>query len=457
MHGMHAALRSVSGGVTVGLCTLLLLPATADDSTEPPAEGTETPLSVRVDAERVTQIQCRITIDGTLSTPASDGLRRWDLKSTASLDFDQKQLPSELSGPLALQAVRRYTAATATTTVGKDYDTTTTLPRSNATIHVRGSDDRLQVASAATPLTRRQFDLLQMPCDPLFCASLLPTRDVQVGEKWNTDAWVLPRLTGLEAVTDHDLSCSLKSLTGSLAVVEFTGQTSGAVMGSASKVELSGSVTLNTDSGLLTSLRCQMKEQRSAGPVSPGIEATIDIRWTQQEASSVELPGEVDEALFERPLALRTPWRLIIQHSPEWHIFNQNERVVMLRQMRDGALISQCNISSGDVMPPGKHTSDPDFRNDVESQLQKVGGGVVEETTLRDDGQWRIRQIRTTASVNKAEIVRDYYLCTAASGEQFSLMFSHSAADSEAFGDESRRLLSTLALARRRPALPFRN
>lgn len=457
MHGRHASLRSAFIWFVAGLLSVVLPRTAAEESSDPASEGTESPLAVHIDAERVTQISCRVAIRGTLSTPATDGLRRWNLKSSASLKFLQRQLPSELSGPLALQAVRRYTGATTSTTVGKDYRTTTTLPRSSAIVHVRGADERLMVASAASPLSRRQFDLLQMPCDPLFCAALLPSRDVQVGEKWNTDAWVLPRLAGLEAVTDHTLSCELESHDQSIARISFSGKAGGAVLGSASDVELNGTLTLNTDSGLLTDLKCTMKEQRSAGPVSPGIEATIDIEWTQKAAEEASLPEELNEALFDRPLSLQTPWRLMIQHSPEWHIFNQNKQVVMLRQMRDGALIAQCNISSGDVMPPGKHTSDPDFRTDVEAAIQQLGGQIVQETTLRDDTQWRIRHVRTAATVNKAEIIRDYYLCTAPSGEQYSLMFSHSAADSEAFGDESARMLKTLALARRRPALPFRN
>lgn len=458
----RAAWRWIFYGLQV--CCLLILMApvaaaqeqTPDSSADSEKDGVESPLAVRIDPQRVTQFICHVTISGDLSTPAASGVRKWDVKSSADFSFTQRQFPSELTGPLALQAVRQYASASSRTTVGKDYDTKTTLPRSNAVIHVQGSDDRLKVAAAARPLSRGQFDLLQMPCDPLPCAALLPSRNVEVGEKWNSDAWVLPRLAGLEAVTEHTLSCELTSLKEHIATIQFTGKADGAILGSASSVELSGTLTLDTNSQLLTRMVCQMKEKRSPGPVSPGIDVTVNINWKQTSTEDSALPEQHDGSLFERPLALQTPWRLIFQHSPEWHVFNRTDRVIMLRQIRDGALISQCNISAGVTLPPGQHTPDPDFRSDVEAAVKDQAGNVVAEDTVRDDGQWRIRHVQTSGSVKDVKIIRDYYLCTAASGDQFSMMFSHSEADSEAFGDESRRLLGSLTLARKRPALPFR-
>ena len=107
-------------------------------------------------------------------------------------------------------------------------------------------------------------------------------------------------------------------------------------------------------------------------------------------------------------------------------------------------------------MPPGQHTSDADFRSDIERQAAAAAGQIVGENTLRDDNHWRIRHVRTTSQASKVGIIRDYYLCSAASGEQYSLMFSHSKTDDEAFGSEAQEWLSSLSLARRRPALPFR-
>ena len=234
MHGLHVVCREIRIWFRIVGCALILLHGTfgaQDEAVEPGTEGTESPLAVSIDADRVTQFDCRVEIAGTLTTPATTGPRKWALNSQADFSFSQRRLPSQLSGPLALQALRQYSKAEARTSVGKNYETKTTLPRDNSLIHIRGANTGLRVAAAALSLSRGQYDLLQMPCDPLPCSSLLPSRNVSIGETWNNDAWVFPRLVGFEAVTDQTLSCELKSLNGKIAKIHFQGKADGAVLG----------------------------------------------------------------------------------------------------------------------------------------------------------------------------------------------------------------------------------
>ena len=126
----------------------------------------------------------------------------------------------------------------------------------------------------------------------------------------------------------------------------------------------------------------------------------------------------------------------------------------MLRQLRNGNLISQCNISSAVTVPPGQHTPDKEFAADVRSAVAERKGDVVSEDTVRDDEQWRVRHVQAAGDADGTSITWNYYLCSASTGEQFSLVFSHSEKDKDAFGDEASRILSTLQVARRRPALP---
>ena len=430
--------------------------SSASESEEQP-DSTESPFLVRIDPERTTQFECNVSITGTLTTPARDGEKTWDLLTAARFRFTQRQLASPLSGPLALQAVRRYFVASTSVTVGKDHQTRISMPRSASLIQVAGSDTGVNYAPVTGSLSRTQLDLLQMPCDPLPCTGLLPSRDVTVGEKWNTDAWVVPLLAGLDAVTEQSMACELMSLNDKSLRISFTGSAEGAALGSASSVLLTGSLVFDRREQLIQMLECRLTEKRSPGPVSPGIAATVEVQWTQSpDESEVALPSEADPGTFEQPLVLTTPWRLILRHSREWHLFNQTERVLMLRQIRFGALVSQCNISAGVIVPPGEHTPDAEFRSDVEKAVSSRGGFVIKEETLREDNLWRVRRVQAKATTGQLEITWDYFLCASASGEQYSIVFSHSTEDAEAFGDEPTRLLGSLSLARRRPALPFR-
>jgi len=459
MQGSHR-FKFGSGTVQLLLLSISLVSTNAaigQETTEPPAQDSnEAPLAVRIDSTRATSVQASVKITGHLMTPSAAGIRKWDLNSNGTFDYVQRQFPTELSGPLALRAVRQYSNASTETQVGKQHTTKSSLPKAQALIHFRGSDSGLQAAPTVRQLTRRQHDLLQMPCDPLPCSGLLPSRDVTVGDKWNCNDWVLPRLTGLEAITEQTLTCTLVSRNDNQATVGFEGTASGAVAGSAGSVSLKGTLVLDVVSQLVTSLNCDITEKRSAGPVSPGLDVNVDLEWSQAVTDSTELPVEMDESLFAKRFRLPTPWRIEFSHSSDWHVFNQTDSVMMLRQIRDGALISQCNISKGVVMPPGQHTSDADFLADINADIPAGGGSVIAEETIRDDNRWRVRHVQTRGSISDVEIIRDCYLCSAASGEQFSLMFSHSAGDDKVFGDEADSWLNSLRLTRRRPALPFR-
>jgi len=458
MHGSHVFRSDRMPVSPLSFCLVLFLfsVTTADDQNDNAApKAQESPLAVRVDAERTTEVSLTLDIGGKLTTPASSGNQQWTLKSSGKFDFIQRTIPNELSGPLAVQAVRQYSSASTRTDVGSEHSTKSTLPRALSLVHLKGSDTGLHFAPTEHALTRRQHDLLQMPCDPLICSGLMPSRRVTAGDKWNCDDWVLPRLTGLEAVTEQSMTCELLDDNASQASIRFSGEAQGAVVGSAGSVKLTGTLTLNKQQQFITKLNCQIHEKRSAGPVSPGLDAQIDVQWTQGIKDAPRLPRELDASLFDKLFVLPTPWRLQLSHSDEWHLFNKTDSVIMLRQVRNGALISQCNISPGVVMPPGQHTTDADFTADVARAIEAGNGTIAEEDTIRHDKQWRVRRISTVGSVSDVAIHQDYYLCTAGSGEQFSLMFSHSEADSKEFGAEPDRWLSSLKLASRRPALPF--
>ncbi|MEO2019217.1 MAG: hypothetical protein ABGZ53_33195 [Fuerstiella sp.] len=408
----------------------------------------------------VSAIDYKIEIRGEIKTPHSGGVRAWPIESRGAFRFEQRSLPTELGGPFTLRAVRRFSAAGTQTTVGTGTNTGVSLSKSYSIIHTFGSDRGLVHVSPKYPLPRQQLDLLQMPCDVLVVAALLPSAAVNVGDKWNTDEWVLPMLTGVEAVIEQSATCELKSANDQTAVVLFHGRLHGATLGSESTVSISGEFTVHRRSGMITSLKATQKEQRSPGTVSPGLDVTAAIVWTQTpgSADSESLPTLTETAPSDRAclLMLQTPLKLHLTHSREWHLFHQTPSVLMMRQLRDGNLISQCNISSAVTVPAKQHTPDSEFLSDVTDSVKQRNGRVVQQKTVRDDNQWRIRHIRAIGDASGKVIVWDYYLCSTGTGEQFSMVFSHAQDDDELFGDEAAKVLTGLQSAGKRPALPFR-
>ncbi|MCP4782227.1 MAG: hypothetical protein GY903_14230 [Fuerstiella sp.] len=411
-------------------------------------------------ASKVSAIDYKIEIRGEIKTPHSGGVRAWPIESRGAFRFKQRSQPTDLGGPFTLRAVRRFSAAGTQTTVGPETSTAVSLSKSYSNIHTFGSDRGLVHVSPKYPLPRQQLDLLQTPCDVLVVAALLPSTAVSVGDKWNTDEWVMLMLTGVEAVIEQSATCELKSADDETATVLFHGRVHGATLGSESTVSISGEFTVHRRSGMIASLKATQKEQRSPGTVSPGLDVTATIVWTQVPGSpdSETLPTLTETAPSDRAslLMLQTPLKLQLTHSREWHLFHETPSVLMMRQLRDGNLISQCNISSAVTVPAKQHTPDSEFLSDVADSVKQRNGSVVEQETVRDDNQWRVRHIRAIGDASGKEIVWDYYLCSSSTGKQFSMVLSHARDDDELFADEAAKLLAGLQGVRNRPALPFR-
>lgn len=426
------------------------LPCCADESiqfSEVPAENRETLVSYRID------------IKGAISTPGSEGVRKFPLASAGRFEYQQRQFASQQTGPFSLSAVRYFRTAETETTVGSDHTTMVRLPIAQRKVEMTGTGDRLEAVCQQSRLDGKHLDLLQMPYDSLVVSHLLTSSPVAVGDKWNTSSWVVPMLLGVDAVVEQQATCELQSLEAGTATILIEGSIEGAVRGSATKIEFRGEMAVDAESSMIRRLKVSHSEERSPGPVSPGLKVAATIEWTQNLAESTlsgdgsppKAPGR--EALL---LALQTPLKLRLMHSREWHLFHETPTVLMMRQLREGSLISQCNISSIVTVPPGEHTPDAEFREDVEESVKERKGAVVGEETVRDDGRWRIRKVSATGRAGEEVIGWDYYLCSAASGEQYSIVFSCAESDRKAFGDEASKLLSTLSIARRRLALPYR-
>lgn len=403
-----------------------------------------------------------IQIDGTISTPSETGPQRFPLKSTGAFRFrNYPKMPADGDiGPLALKAVRRFESAATTTVVNSDHTTDVQLQSPYRTLFVAGSNQGLVQWSPRYALPRRQLDLVQMPFDVLAVTRLLPASAVKVGEKWNTDPWLVPMLTGVEAVVEQSATCELLDLNSEHASIEVQGMINGAVHGSAVNATFSAKLTFDRKAGMITSFSATQKEKRSAGPVSPGLDVVATLSWKQTPVTEADDPPLEIPATFpadsQLQLALQTPLKLQLRHSREWHLFHETSAVMMIRQLRNGTLISQCNISTAITVPPKQHTPDREFLADVTESVRERKGRILKEETVRDDDRWRIRHVRAVGNADGKQIIWDYYLCSAATGEQFSLVFSHAEADDALFGEEASELLKTLQIIKPRPALPFR-
>ena len=410
-----------------------------------------------VDSSASTDVDYSLKIKGTISAPSPNGPITLPLESSGKFRFATHRFPTDVGGPMAIRAVREFQLAETETVVAKDHRTRLTLSRPYRFLHIFGSHTGLEQVSPTYLLPRRELDLIQMPFDVLATDSLAPPSIAAVEAKsWNTDSWVVPMLSGLQAVAEQSVVCTLKEESREKLVVSFQGKAEGAVDGSGSTLSFAGEFTINRETRIISELKVTQKEKRSPGPVSPGLDVTIEVQWTQKPTRRTDKPVTAVMATdAQRRLVVRTPVQLQMKVGRDWHVFHEAGQTILLRQLKDGELISQCNLTRAITVPPGEHTSDAEFLDNVKTLVAESKGSVVNQETIRDDKQWRVRHVQAVGDAGGEVIVWDYFLCSEAGGRQFSLLFSHARKDEKKYANAAGEILKGISLMRTKPKLPF--
>lgn len=393
-----------------------------------------------------TEVDYSFRLSGDILVPGEAGEQKFDIESDGSFRFQQRHVSVD-----DVHGIRFFESAQTKTKVD-DHATSTRLPTSLNLLHFKRRNGRVTAFHSSRLLSRKQVNLMQMPFDPLVLTTTLPTTSLKQGDKWNLESWQLPLLVGVDAAVEQSATCELTRVTDTEAEVRLTGKLSGAVSGSAANINVSAEYRFNRRTGRIIGLKAQQKEKRTAGPVSPGLNVTANIRWSQQEASTpVETLSSspvVQLSESRQMMELTSQSGLELKLSREWHEFHETPAVLMVRQLRDGRLISQCNVSRVRRVAPGSHTSDQEFRRDVEESVSQRKGRVTKEETLDQYPGWRVRHVNAVGAAGEETIVWDYFLCSAENGKQYSLVFSRSDAESKAFGNEADKVLKSMRLVK---------
>lgn len=378
------------------------------------------------------QVDSEATINGHVLTPVAEGAaKEWDLKSVAEYSFKERRLISGGREAKALRAVRRYAKAMSSTTVG-DHKTSAKLAPASVVV-AEGRTEGVLFYSPGKPLTRETLDLLSSPGDTLSAIAMLPSAAVEVGEKWNPDQWVMQMLTDTEAAVKSKLTCELISVARKQARVKITGHLEGASVGSACLVDVEGHLIFDLASNYVRHFELVRTEERSAGTVSPGLKVEATVKWNRGRSDAV-LPDDrqiaVEPTAQDLELVYRSPWGLEFRHDREWHVFNETDRASVLRLVRAGSLVAQCNIARIAHVKPGSHTPERQFSEDIRQTLGDRLTDLSRGQVLSKKPTFLYRTVASGKS-DETEMEWIYYLCAAPNGQQASLVFSVAASDSK--------------------------
>ncbi len=413
------------------------------------------PISVSEPAseQRVFSVRARLQVNGQIETssqPADANGQKaaaakpagMKLNVDGKFSFLERRLPAGGQDADAFRALRRYQLAEADITIDGQ-KTVNQLPANSRQIVAEGTNIGIRVWSPDTRMSYLATELLKSPGDSLALAALLPAVPVENGSTWEPPYWTLPMLTGIEAVSKSSLKCKVGKIDDQYVVIQVSGGVEGATLGAFANITVEGQIAWDRKAGHIRQAKITQTEKRTVGAVSPGMNLTATV-YVDRQISGVK-GGLTDSAIDAIPispeadqlvLAFSCPWNLTFGCDRDWHVFHQTKDVAVLRYLRNGSLIAQCNVSPVPPAAAGSHTSEPQFQSDIQtalgSQFRKIEKAEQIPTT---DGRWLYR-VTATGVARDVPMHWFYYLCAAPDGRQVAFVYAVESKLVEQFGGQ---------------------
>lgn len=381
--------------------------------------------------QRTFSVRSRLQVEGNIQTATPGGKSvGLTMKVDAKLSYLERRLPAAGKGAEALRSLRNYETAEASIDIG-GRKTVNQLHESRRVIVAEGERPGVRVWSPNGPMTYDMLELLRTPGDSLALLGLLPVDEVSADSNWEPADWVISMLTGVEAVSKSELKCRITRLDDQYAIIEVVGSLEGAVLGALTKINVTGQVACDLSKKIIRQAKITQTEERAVGAVSPGMKVTATMYVDRQVApNSGPLTDKLLATVPINPssenlsLIFNTPWNLRFSFDRNWHIFHQTGDVAVLRLMENGGLVAQCNVSQLQAAPPGSHTSERDFQNDIRTALKDQLKQIQNAEQLRTpDGRYLYRVTAVGESRN-VPMHWFYYLCAAPDGRQIAFVFT---------------------------------
>jgi hypothetical protein len=431
--------RTYRHGRSLSVCTASILQFLSLSGGLSAAEPVS--ISESVTEQRVFSVRCRLQVSGTIETssqPAAaaaavtnakkpSGLK---LKVDGKFSFLERRLAAGGKDADAFRTLRRYQLAEADITIDRQR-TVNQLPANSRQIVAEGTATGIRVWSPDIRMSYLATELLRSPGDSLALAALLPTTQVELGTSWEPHYWTLPMLTGIEAVSKSSLKCSVSKIDDQYVIVKISGGVEGATLGAFANIEVDGQIAFDRKENHIRQAKITQTEKRTVGAVSPGMNVTATV-YVDRQISGVK-GGLTDLAIDAIPispeadqlaLGFSCPWNLTFACDRDWHVFHQTKDVAVLRYLRNGSLIAQCNVSPVPQAAAGSHTSEPQFQSDIQTalgnQFRKIEKAEQIPTT---DGRWLYR-VTATGVARNVPMHWFYYLCAAPDGRQVAFVYA---------------------------------
>jgi len=248
-----------------------------------------------------------------------------------------------------------------------------------------GAAQRLFFSSPRGRLSREELDLVDVMSDSLAVDLLLPERPVANGDTWANDATALAALLSLDSVAHCEVKSVLDKHNADFALARLAGSVVGLADGAATEIDLRGVYLFDRRLRRITRLNLAVKENRSIGAATPGVDSVAKLRLnikpietseclTPDLVASLRTPAKPPSTLLE----LAAPdqgYRII--HDRGWYITSTEREATTLRRVVGSDLVAHATITKLPAKSEGRQTTLEEFERDIRYALGKNFGQLV--------------------------------------------------------------------------------
>ena len=394
------------------------------------------------------------------SRPARDDKAAGDdqkqpISVAAKLAYDEKQLTAPTADTAAGTplAIRYYDQAEAVIKVNQT-GRTPKLTDDKRTVVVEQGQQRPIAYCLDGPLSRAQLDLVDVVGDSISIDRLLPKEPVAEGESWPSDAAAMGPLLTFDTVAVCEVQSILDEFNTSYAKVRLSGDVHGTADGAATQQEVRGVYLYDRKLRRITRLNLAVREKRSIGGATPGLDAVANI---QIKVDPIESSAHLsDEVVAKSTNAARTPLRDLLFESPnlgfrinhdrQWYVTAERRDAVTLRRVDGSDLVAQCTVTALPPKSAGRQTSLEQFQKDITFSLGKNFGELVSSRQWQNAAGLHCYEVVARGLVEELPVEWHYYLLAPESGNRVSAAVTIEKPMLERVASADRELIESLQL-----------
>ncbi len=205
--------------------------------------------------DRQYHVQCNVEISGTLTLPTGNGgaFKALPVSGKSNLSYDERVLAVLGDGSVE-RTIRSYRQLEFERKVGQEEQQNKLRPEVRRLVILRRKPYEIPFCPTA-PMAWGEVELVRTDVFSPALRGLLPSRPVQIGDRWSADNTALQELTDLERIDRSDLICTFDKIATLLgrriAQVSFAGKIHGVGEDGLAMHELRGTCSVDIDAGFI--------------------------------------------------------------------------------------------------------------------------------------------------------------------------------------------------------------